>query len=66
MEERNGKKQENEVGRMNLLTTIKNCFFKEINTDWKVVALDLHQALIEKEEKIKELEERNKCLNHHC
>lgn len=49
---------------MNLLTTIKNCFFKEINTDWKVVALDLHQALIEKEEKIKELEERNKCLNH--
>lgn len=31
---------------------------RETNTDWKVVALDLHQALIEKEEKIKELEER--------
>ena len=46
---------------MNLLTKIKNWLFKELNTDWKVVALGLHQALIEKEEKIKELEERNKC-----
>jgi len=49
---------------MNLLTRIKNWLEKEINTDWKVVALDLHQALIEKEEKNKELEEREKCLNH--
>lgn len=64
MEERNGEKQENEVSRMNLLTRIKNWLEKEINTDWKVVALDLHQALIEKEEKNKELEEREKCLNH--
>lgn len=46
---------------MNLLTKIKNWLSKELNTDWKVVVLDLHQALIEKEEKIKELEERNKC-----
>lgn len=43
---------------MNLLTKIKNWLSKELNTDWKVVALDLHRALIEKEEKIKELEER--------
>lgn len=47
---------------MKLLTKIINYFSeKETNLDWKVVALDLHQALIEKEEKIKELEERNKC-----
>lgn len=46
---------------MKLFTKIKSWLSKEINTDWKVVALDLHQALIEKEEKIKELEERNKC-----
>ena len=46
---------------MNLLTKLKNRLSKEIITDWKVVAMDLNQALIEKEEKIKELEERNKC-----
>lgn len=39
---------------MNLLTKIKNWLFKELNTDWKAVALDLHQALIEKEKKIKD------------
>ena len=50
---------------MKLLTKIINYFSeKETNLDWKVVALDLHQALIKAEEKIKELEERNKCLNH--
>ena len=38
---------------MNLLARIKNWLFKELNTDWKVVALDLHQALIEKEKKLK-------------
>ena len=37
---------------MNLLTKIKNWLFKALNTDWKVVALDLHQALIEKEKKL--------------
>lgn len=38
---------------MKLFTKIKNWLFKEFNTDWKVVALDLHQALIEKEKKLK-------------
>lgn len=51
MEERNGKKQENEVSRMNLLTKIKNWLSKEINTDWKIVALDLNRALIDLQEK---------------
>lgn len=50
---------------MKLLTKIINYFSeKETNLDWKVVALDLHQELIEAEEKIKELEERIKCTNH--
>lgn len=31
---------------MNLLTKIKNWLFKELNTDWKVVALDLNRELI--------------------
>lgn len=51
---------------MILFEKIKSFFIRETNVDWKVVALDLHQALIEAEEKIKDLEERNKCLNHHC
>lgn len=38
---------------MNLLARLKNWLSKEINTDWKVVALDLHQSLIEKEKKLK-------------
>lgn len=57
MEERNEKKQENEVSRMNLLTRIKNYFseaVEETNLDWKVVALDLNQALIETQEKLQE------------
>lgn len=37
---------------------IKSFFMKETNVDWKIVALDLHQALIEAEERIRELEER--------
>lgn len=44
---------------MKLLTKIINYFSgKETNLDWKVVALDLHRALIEAEEKIRELEEK--------
>lgn len=43
---------------MILFKKIKSFFIREINVDWKVVALDLHQALIEKEKKIKELEGR--------
>lgn len=57
MEKRNGNKQENEVGRMNLLTRIKNYFSEvaeETNLDWKVVALDLNQSLIETQEKLQE------------
>lgn len=51
MEERNGEKQENEVSRMNFLTKIKNWLEKEINTDWRIVALDLNRALIDLQEK---------------
>ena len=78
MEERNGKKQENEVGRMNLLTKLKNQLSKELNTDWRIVALDSNQALIETQEKlqqanqriadqdeiIKIYKEKRTCLNH--
>lgn len=55
MGERNEKKQENEVSRMNLLVRIKNYFseeVKETNLDWKEVALDLNQSLIETQEKL--------------
>lgn len=51
MEERNGEKQEDEVSRMNFLTKIKNWLKKEINTDWRIVALDLNRALIDLQEK---------------
>ena len=51
MGERNEKKQENEVSRMNFLTKIKNWLSKEINTDWRIVALDLNRALIDLQEK---------------
>lgn len=55
MGERNEKKQENEVSRMNLLARIKNYFSEEVeetNLDWKEVALDLNQSLIETQEKL--------------
>mgnify|MGYP001018125661 FL=1 len=42
---------------MNLLTRIKNYFSEEVeetNLDWKVVALDLNQSLIETQEKLQE------------
>lgn len=51
MGERNEKKQENEVSRMNFLTKIKNWLSKEINIDWRIVALDLNRALIDLQEK---------------
>lgn len=57
MEKRNGEKQENEVSRMNLLARIKNYFSEEVeeaNLDWKEVALDLNQSLIETQEKLQE------------
>lgn len=40
---------------MNLLSRIKNYFseeFEETNLDWKAVALDLNQSLIESQEKL--------------
>ena len=55
MEERNGEKQENEVSLMNLLAKIMNYFSEEVeetNLDWKEVALDLNQSLIETQEKL--------------
>lgn len=57
MEKRNVEKQENEVNRMNLLARIKNYFSEEVretNLDWRVVALDLNQSLIETQEKLQE------------
>lgn len=42
---------------MNLLARIKNYFSEEVeetNLDWKVVALDLNQALIKTQEKLQE------------
>ena len=61
MEKRNGEKQENEVSRMNLLTRIKNYFSEEVeetNLDWRVVALDLKQSLIETQEKLQNANQR--------
>ena len=61
MEKRNGEKQENEVSRMNLLARIKNYFseeIKETNLDWKEVALDLNQSLIESQEKLQNANQR--------
>ena len=58
MGERNEKKQENEVSRMNFLTKIKNWLEKEINTDWRVVALDLNRSLIETQEKFQNVNQR--------
>lgn len=43
---------------MNLLTRIKNYFsevVEETNLDWKVVALDLNQSLIEAQEKLQKV-----------
>lgn len=61
MEKRNGEKQENEVSRMNLLARIKNYFSEEVeetNLDWRVVALDLNQSLIEIQEKLQNANQR--------
>lgn len=58
MGERNEKKQENEVSRMNFLTKIKNWLSKEINTDWRIVALDLNRALIDLQEKYQQANQR--------
>lgn len=43
---------------MNLLTKLKNRLSKEINTDWKIVALDLNRALIDLQEKYQQANQR--------
>ena len=46
---------------MNLLTRIKNYFSEEVeetNLDWRVVALELNQSLIETQEKLQEANQR--------
>ena len=62
MEKRNGIKQENEVSWMKLLDKITKWFFKttkiEVNQDWRLVALDLNQELIEERQKNKILYQR--------
>lgn len=62
MEKRNGNKQENEVDWMKLLDKITKWFFKttkiEVNTDWRLVALDLNRELIEKQKENRILYQR--------
>lgn len=43
---------------MNFLTKIKNWLEKEINTDWRIVALDLNQSLIETQEQLQQANQR--------
>lgn len=46
---------------MNLLARIKNYFLEEVeetNLDWRVVALDLNQSLIETQEKLQNANQR--------
>ena len=46
---------------MNLLARIKNYFSEEVeetNLDWKGVALDLNQSLIESQEKLQNANQR--------
>ncbi|MFM9295295.1 hypothetical protein ACIY19_08965 [Streptococcus sp. ST14] len=46
---------------MNLLARIKNYFSEEVeetNLDWRVVALDLNQSLIETQEKLQNTNQR--------
>ena len=43
---------------MNFLTKIKKWLEKEINTDWRIVALDLNRALIDLQEKYQQANQR--------
>ena len=43
---------------MNFLTKMKNWLKKEINTDWRIVALDLNRALIDLQEKYQQANQR--------
>ncbi len=43
---------------MNLLVRFKNWLSKELNTDWRIVALDSNQALIETQAKLQQANQR--------
>lgn len=43
---------------MNLLAKLKNRLSKELNTDWRIVALDLNRELIEAREENRMLYQR--------
>ena len=62
MEKRNGNKQENEVSWMKLLDKITKWFFNttkiEVNTDWRLVALDTNRELIDLQEKYQQANQR--------
>lgn len=62
MEKRNGNKQENEVSRMRLLDKITKWFFNttkiEVNTDWRLVALDTNRELIDLQERYQRANQR--------
>lgn len=62
MEKRNGNKQENEVSCMKLLDKITKWFFNttkiEVNTDWRLVALDKNRELIDLQEKYQQANQR--------
>lgn len=62
MEKRNGNKQENEVSWMKLLDKITKWFFNttkiEVNTDWRLVALDTNKELIDLQEKYQQANQR--------
>ena len=62
MEKRNGNKQENEGSWMKLLDKITKWFFNttkiEVNTDWRLVALDTNRELIDLQEKYQQANQR--------
>ena len=70
MEKRNGNKQENEVSRMKLLDKITKWFFNttkiEVNTDWRLVALDTNKENLDLKEQLKEVNQRyhDKCVEN--
>ena len=70
MEKRNGNKQENEVGCMRLLDKITKWFFNttkiEVNTDWRLVALDTNRENLDLKEQLKAIKQQHhdKCVEN--
>ena len=70
MEKRNGNKQENEVGRMKLLDKLTKWFFNttkiEVNTDWRLVALDTNRENLDLKEQLKAIKQQHhdKCVEN--